>query len=136
MGAWDPSTFRNDDAADWARGVVESDSDSMVRDTLRQVAAWEPAHYLEADLGAAALVAAELLAAAAGTPASPTPANQEALAWAATQPQLAELAPLAIGAIGRVRAPDSELRELWADAGPLAMAEWTSIMDELLKRLT
>jgi hypothetical protein len=81
------------------------------------------------------LAAAEVVAAAAGRPTTLNAYNEEVLAWATKRPGLCELAPLARNAVQRVRAAESELADLWQDAGDTNHTEWTATLDNLLTRL-
>jgi hypothetical protein len=132
MGAWDASVFGNDDAADWAGDLVDADQEQLVADALARAAGPAGTEYLEATEGAEALAAAEVVAAAAGAPTDVSPYNERALAWASGRAGLVELIPVAIRAVDRVVANDSELAELWAEAGDPA---WLKAADDLRERL-
>jgi hypothetical protein len=132
MGAWDASVFGNDDAADWAGDLIDAGDSQIVTDTLERAAGPGGRDYLEAPDGSAALAAAEIVAAAAGRPLPVNAYNERALAWAAAHPGLAELIPLAVRAVERVAADDSELRELWEETDDPA---WTAAVHDLLGRL-
>ncbi|ONI67543.1 hypothetical protein BWI15_30985 [Kribbella sp. ALI-6-A] len=132
MGAWDATVFGNDDAADWAGELVDADQEQLVADALERAVGPAGAEYLEAPRGAEALAAAEVVAAAAGVPTDSNPYNERALAWASGRAGLVKLIPVAIGAVDRVVADESELAELWAEAGDLT---WLKAIDDLRERL-
>jgi hypothetical protein len=134
MGAWDATTFGNDGAADWAGNLAEGDSTEPVADILDQVAGLAADDYLDAGDGTVALVAAEVVAAASGRPPARNAYNEDVLDWVVRHPELgtADLRALARKAVERVRTAESELLELWEDAGA---AEWQREVDELLSRL-
>lgn len=135
MGAWDGTTFGNDTAADWAGELADSGSVAGVAEVLTQVAE-APAHeYLEAGPASEALAAAEVVAAALGRPVESSPYIEQALAWAASHPELAQLQSIAVRAAERVRAPESELAELWEEANDDDHREWKDAVADLLQRL-
>ncbi|MDX2701703.1 DUF4259 domain-containing protein [Streptomyces sp. PA03-6a] len=111
MGTWDIGPFENDMAADFAYTLDETAKDereSLVRATLTRAIA--TGDYLESPEGAEAVAAAALIAAQcpAGEPISTCYGPKEAL------PQFADdLRPLAVEALDRVVAGESELAELW-----------------------
>lgn len=144
MGAWGPGSFDNDIASDWAADLADGGDVAMVRDTLTTAARCPGDEYLESDEGAEALAAAEVVAAAKGRPLKAVPmgtSGPHALAWAAAHPGAghADLVDLALEALDRIEAEESELAELWAQetvagvgaAGP----EWHSEVEDLRNRL-
>jgi hypothetical protein len=88
--------------------------------------------YLEAPEASAALAAAEVVAAALGRPAASLP--DDATAWlGSNRDQVSQLdAALALAAVDRVLAEESDLRELWADTGDAA---WVEGLHDLRRRL-
>ncbi len=132
MGAWDATVFGNDDAADWAGDLADAGQEQLVVDALECAAGTAGDEYLEAAEGAQALAAAEIVAAAAGVPTGASPYNERALAWASGRAGLVELIPVALRAIDRVVADDSELAEMWAEAADPA---WMKAVDDLRARL-
>jgi hypothetical protein len=132
MGAWDATVFGNDDAADWAGDLVDADQEQLVADALERAPGSAGVDYLEATEGAVALAAAEIVAAAAGAPTDVNAYNERALEWASGRAGLAELIPVAIRAVDRVVADDSELAELWAEGDDPA---WLKATDDLRERL-
>lgn len=137
MGAWDGSVFGNDTAADWASDLVDAGSVESVVDLLSQVAATPEDDILDADLACEALAAAEVVAAAAGSPVEVDGYNADALTWGEKHPELdtKENRVLAILAAERVRAPGSELLELWRVTDP-EPGEWDNSIDDLVERLS
>ncbi|MEV5434085.1 DUF4259 domain-containing protein [Streptomyces sp. NPDC052701] len=118
MGTWDIGPFENDMAADFAYTLDETAQDKregLVRATLiRTVQALD---YLESPEGAEAVAAAALIAAQCpgGEPISTSFGPEKAL------PAFADdLRPLAVEALDRVLAEESELAELWDEtpSGP------------------
>ncbi|MFI7098152.1 DUF4259 domain-containing protein [Streptomyces sp. NPDC050161] len=117
MGTWGTDPFGGDAAADFAAGLAglpESRRLFAVRAALAEAA--EERRYLEAPEGEVAVAAAALLAAArpGAAPCAPALGPGQAI----PEPS-EELAGLAVHALDRVLAPDSELAELWdeSDAG-------------------
>lgn len=131
MGAWDATVFGNDDAADWAGDLADAGQEQLVVQAL-ECTGTAGSEYLDAPEGAQALAAAEIVAAAAGAPTEVSPYNERALAWASGRTGLVELIPVAIRAVDRVVADDSELAEQWAEAGDPA---WLKAADDLRGRL-
>ena len=130
-GAWGVGSFDNDDALDWIRQCVRSPDSQLVYSALNTAL---KGGYLEAPEGSAAIAAAEAVAAALGHPSSKLP--KELATWVTSQQKetLTKFAPLARKAVTRVlRAPQSELRDLWKDSKDLAA--WESAVSELLARL-
>jgi hypothetical protein len=127
VGAWGARSFENDDALDWVWELQESDDDSVVRSAF---AAAHAGGEVEAPEAACACAAAEVVAAAAGAPAGWLP--DEVRAWVAAHgPAVAGLRAEARAAVERV-AGQSELQELWAEAGD---PEWDRAVADLLGRL-
>ena len=84
---------------------------------------------MESPEGAEALAADEIAAAAAGAPIDANASTERALEWASARAGLAELIPVAIRAVDRVVADDSEL---WTEGDDLA---WLKATDDLRTRL-
>ena len=130
MGTWGAGPFENDDASDWVYDLELVSDLSVCRNTFLLVITEDK--YLEQDRGAHTIAAAEVIAALAGARRRNLPAGVEAwLAAHAIVPD-AEDHTLALSAIGRVLAPDSELRALW---GEVADGVWESEVDDLQERL-
>lgn len=111
MGTWDVGPFENDMAADFADALDEAVGDereALVRTTL--VRTVQTRDYLESPEGAEAVAAAALIAAQCpgGEPISTSYGPNEALPIFAV-----DLRPLAVEALDRVIAEESELADLW-----------------------
>lgn len=130
MGAWDSSSFGNDDALDWIDELQESRDLRLLRGTL--TALLQEEEYVQAPDCACAVAAAEVVAALQGRPAPDLP--DEAVAWVAARRALplGDLAAVAVEALDVILA-ESELRELWAEQGQLAA--WEQQVLELRGRL-
>lgn len=114
MGAWGSGIFDNDLAADFVSDLAEAPAGAPA--TLR--ACLEDATSgggVDADVGAEALAAAAIVAAGIG--GTPVPVDEEVAKVAPYAP--ADLAPLAVQAIDAVLGADSELVQLWEEAGEL-----------------
>ncbi|MDG9703873.1 DUF4259 domain-containing protein [Streptomyces sp. DH37] len=111
MGTWDIGPFENDMAADFAHTLDEAAPDrreGLVRTTLSRTI--QARDYLESPEGAEAAAAAAPIAAQCpgGEPISTSYGPKETL------PVFADgLRPLAVEALDRVVAEESELAELW-----------------------
>lgn len=117
MGTWGTGVFENDDAADFLAGLYDAgpaERAATVREALR--AAAEADAYLDVDEGQAAIAAAAVMAAArAGRPV--TAFGSGGVIEAADLPRPdADLLALAVRALDRVIAGDSEWRELWQES--------------------
>lgn len=139
MGTWDAGPFDNDDATDWAHEFEHADATAglaIIDTTLRTAVQYPADDYMDSDDGAPTVAAAALLAHIVdGEPSgnSERDDGNDAFTWAArTRPVLPpELLDLAIHALDRVTAANSELASLWAEAGP----GWRSSIDALANRL-
>ena len=129
MGAWGVGNFDNDDAADWAYELTESDGTGVLMAALEEAGV---AGYLEAPVACIALAAAEVVAALLGNPGKALP--DEMRKWVAVNDVEVEhdLLSLSRAAVKRVK-EDSELRELWQDSNDFE--QWLSLQDDLIKRL-
>lgn len=135
MGAWAAGPFDNDDAADWAGELDDAEPDeraAMIRAALAEAA--EERDYLRVAVAELALAAAAVLAAT--RPDGPQfdsgfapKCIQVATEWTLGD----DLVPLALRALDRVVAEDSEWRELWEDTGDLdaALAELAPVREAL-----
>jgi hypothetical protein len=131
MGAWGTGTFENDDAADWVYELLESRDLMPARDAL--AATMDSDGWLESPEGARAVAAAVVIAAAFDGDVEGVP--EEVVGWLGHHPDAAtrEDARLAADALERVLSEDSELRELWVDAGE--GQEWTEGIQRVGRRL-
>ncbi|RKT08840.1 uncharacterized protein DUF4259 [Streptomyces sp. 1114.5] len=115
MGAWGIGHFGNDTAADFSGGLDEaapSEREAILRAALEGAA--RASDYLDRDEGAEAVAAAALLAAQCpgGAAVVSSYAPEEEIPALA-----AELRALAVEALDRVVAEESELAELWEETG-------------------
>ncbi|HKN96206.1 MAG TPA: DUF4259 domain-containing protein [Pseudonocardiaceae bacterium] len=114
MTAWGTGPFDNDAAVDFAAALDDLDPEdrpAAIRDALAEAA--EETDYLDREAGGAAVAAAALIAAQQpdGEPVDSTYGPKQAI------PELPEeLCALAVQALTRVLADDSELNELWSES--------------------
>ncbi|GAA2632133.1 DUF4259 domain-containing protein [Actinomadura fulvescens] len=132
MGAWDVGPFENDSAADFCNeldDLSEHDRPAAIREALRF--AVQEAGYLDVDDGSAAVAAAAIVAAQ-------SPGGQPiGSAYGPEQPVPAlphDLRPLAVQALDRVTAENSELAGLWGE-GEGEGNEWAGKWKEEIRRL-
>ena len=124
MGAWATGPFDNDDAADWAGELDDAeppDRQAVIRTALAE-AADEP-DYLKVAVAEVAIAAAAVVA--ASQPAGPEFESGFApkyLQLGEVHPLPDDLVPLALRALDRVVADDSEWCELWDESGELDAA--------------
>jgi hypothetical protein len=135
MGAWGVDSFGNDDAADWAFGLDESSDLLLVEETLAR-AAVEGQEYLEASTASEAVAAAEAVARLRGAGGEQSSYSESVDQWVGRvgKPPSDSVVQLALQALDRIVAPNSELRELWEESDEFA--EWTEAIRELRGRLT
>ncbi|HVV19487.1 MAG TPA: DUF4259 domain-containing protein [Pseudonocardiaceae bacterium] len=132
MGAWGTGPFDNDDAADLAGSLDDlepEDKPAAIREALLEAA--EETDYLERDAGGAAVAAAALVAAQQpdGDTIDTISGPKQSI------PDLPEdLRALAVQALTRVLAEDSELNELWTDSPD--GDEWFTMIAQLMEILT
>ncbi|MFE7774600.1 DUF4259 domain-containing protein [Streptomyces sp. NPDC057445] len=124
MGTWGTGPFENDTAADFAGDLDElapEDRGGHIRAALLRVV--EEPEYVEAPDADEALAAAALVAAGlpGGDPVHPVYGPEEPVP---TLP--ADCQALAVRAIDRILAPESELADLWVDAGDAD--EWRVVL--------
>jgi hypothetical protein len=138
MGAWGQGAFDNDTAADWSWEFENADLAAglrLITDALSTAAqADAAAAYLDANDGTRAVAAAELVASINGQPIAESPYNETARQWIArvhpsSDPSLTNLARQAVSSVTTV---NSELAQLWDEAGSSA---WRSTMSELRDKL-
>ncbi|MER7667144.1 DUF4259 domain-containing protein [Kitasatospora sp. NPDC096128] len=127
MGTWDIGHFDNDTAADFAGrldAAAPGERAGLVRAALERAA--RSPEYLDDDEGAQAVAAAALVAAQCPGGAAVTTAYgpKEPIG-----PLPVELRPLAVGALDRVVAEESELLALWGEAG--AIGPWRELIRAL-----
>ena len=128
MGAWSHEPFGNDYANDWAYDLEEVNDLSLVEQALDQ--ALEAEDYLEAPEGSNAVAAAEVLAKMLGKGTQSDAYTEKADEWVKSvsikpSPQLLDKARRTLD---RVAGGNSELKELWEEAGS---DEWTASIKAL-----
>lgn len=131
-GAWGPGSFENDDALDFVDLFESSPDRSTLMAVLVQAATGKG--YLQADMGAYAIVAAEIMAGINGVPSGDLP--ERIVKWARQQraPTSAELA-VARRALRAVRSTkNSELAQLFDEDDDLRRA-WLEELKILERRL-
>ena len=132
MGTWGTETFANDDAMDWIAALEDTDDIHVVERALRTVN--DADGYLEAPDCSVALAAAEVVATILKKPGPDVPS--EVFEWIARvgreiPPSLPDDARRALDRVGA----DSELLELWEEAGDPGLGEWRATLTELRGRL-
>lgn len=132
MGAWGYGAFDNDDAGDWAFGLEETDDLSLVEEAIDTVL--EADGYLDAPAASEALAACEVIARLQGRYGKRDSSTEDVDAWVEAHRLRVppELIDRADRAIDRIIGPESELRELWDDAGAEA---WLASVEELRGRV-
>lgn len=132
MGTWGTEVFANDDAMDWIAALEDTDDVSVVERALSAVN--DADGYLEAPECSVALAAAEVVATMLKRPGPDVPS--EVFEWIARvgREMPPSLPDTARRAIDRVSA-DSELLELWEEAGDPGLGEWRATLGELRGRL-
>ncbi len=119
MGTWAAGPFDNDTAADWCGDLDDAapqERPALVERALR--VALDADGYLDSDLGVEAVAAAAVVAAhLPGAPAVDSAYAPDFLTAGARLDLSERLRSLAVRALDRVVADDSELAGLWAEAG-------------------
>lgn len=134
MGAWGHTAFENDQALDWFSNELEHSADaSALHSAVEPVASAPHDDHIDSDDACCALAAAEIVAAVRGCPMKDL--HPMIAEWVAAHPIAIEdrLLAMATQAVQRVDS-DSELRELWDEAGP--EAPWAASNADLLRRLS
>ena len=133
MGAWGHLAFDNDTANDWAYEIEEATDLSPVEAAFDELEA-VGADYLDSDIACNALAACEVLARCQGNAGYKNAYTAIVDAWVAKHPLKPSPALLkrASAALDRVLGKDSELRELWDEAGERA---WHDSVEDLRVRL-
>jgi hypothetical protein len=118
MGAWDTTPFGNDDASDFLFGLEEASSAATaLRGAFEAVLGADD--YVEGPEGSVAVAAAAVVAEALGGSVEGVPEEirQRIIALGLTAESARELAEGASAALDRVQGDNSELLELWQEAG-------------------
>ena len=131
MGTWDHGPFDNDTAADWSGELDDAPADErepIIRTTLAAVI--DNVGYLDSDFAVEAIAAAAVIASQrpGGTPIT-TPYGPDFLLNGETLSLPADLDSLAVRALDRIMADESEWRSLWEESEqyPQAQAELLAI---------
>lgn len=134
MGAWGSGIFENDDAADWSAEL----QDEGINAVAQALAALTSGGYLEAPDASRALAAADVVARLRTGGGEVSPYSEAVVAWVEQNRQepAPALVSAAVAAIQAIRGDQSELRELWEDAGDGPLAEWLAVLSEVETRLT
>jgi Domain of unknown function (DUF4259) len=124
MGTWHYGPFDNDTAADWSGDLNDAPADQrepIIRATLAAVLDNEG--YLDSDLAVEAIAAAAVIASQrpGGTPVT-TPYGPDFLLNGETLSLPADLDGLAVRALDRILADESEWRSLWEESEHYAEA--------------
>jgi Domain of unknown function (DUF4259) len=121
MGAWDIGPFDNDGAADWAGELDDAEPEqrpALVRAALAEAA--DEVDYLRVEVAEVAVAAAAVLAATRpGGPVFESGFAPKLLFVDEPLDLSDDLVPLALRALDRVVADESEWRELWEESGEL-----------------
>lgn len=134
MGAWGVLAFDNDDANDWAAVFTDDTRDLALVESALAAVEQEGTRYLDQHVACRALAACEVLARLQGRPGYTNTYTSTVDAWVAAHPMVPspEMLSRAARVIDRITASDSELRELWDDAGA---DEWLASVADLRHRV-
>jgi hypothetical protein len=133
MGAWGVLAFDNDEANDWAYDLEGVNDLSLVEDAFRNVET-SAGGYLEQGTAACALAACEVIARLRGQRGYTNAYTEKVDRWVAGHQQRPsdELINRGNAVIDRILADESELRELWEEAGD---QEWRAAVSDLRNRM-
>ena len=134
MGAWDHTTFGNDDACDWGGDLRSHDDLSFVEETLDRVIE-SGEDYLEAPEAAEAIAAAEAVARLQGHFGVRNAYTESVDQWVVAHPAAvpSDIARKAHAALGRILTRPSELFELWEESDDFQA--WKETVTELKTRI-
>lgn len=130
MGTWDVGPFENDTAADWSATFDEADEATrveMLAETL--TAAADETEYLDSDFALEAIAAAAVVASQRGGPPIVSTYAPDFLTEGGRIDIPAKIPALALRALDRIVADDSEWRDLWDEADRLDEA--TAVLDPI-----
>ncbi len=135
MGTWAAGPFDNDGAADWAGELDDAEPEGraeLIRAALAEAA--DEGDYLKVDTAEVAVAAAAVVAAT--RPDGPEFESGYAPKFLRSGEPYAlpdDFVPLALSALDRVIADDSEWRELWEDDGnmDLVLTELAAVREAL-----
>lgn len=128
MGAWSHEPFGNDDANDWAYGLESIEDLSLIEEAIDS--ALEANDYLESPEASEAIAAIEVLAKLLGKGTQRDSYTEKVDEWVESisiKPDSAVLAK-ANRTLERILGENSELRELWEEAGA---EEWLASIHAL-----
>ncbi|PLK49479.1 DUF4259 domain-containing protein [Uliginosibacterium sp. TH139] len=128
MGAWSHEPFGNDDANDWAYELEDVRDLSFVERAIDE--ALNAEEYLEAPEGSNAVAAVEVLAKLLGKGTQLDSYTEKVYEWvkSVSITPSPELIDKAKRVLVRVAGENSELQELWGEAGP---DEWAASIKAL-----
>lgn len=134
MGAWDHTTFGNDDACDWGGDLRSHEDLSFLEETLDRVVE-VGGEYLEAPESSEAIAAAEVIARLQGRFGTRDAYTKSVDEWVAAHRMAVppELAQKARAALDRVLTRPSELLELWEESDDFQA--WMDTVVELKSRI-
>lgn len=134
MGAWDHTTFGNDDACDWVGALRSHEDLSFVEQTLDTVID-SGEEYLEAPESSEAIAAAEVVARLQGHLGIRNAYTKSVDEWVAAHPLSVPtaLARKAQVALDRILIPPSELLELWKESEDFG--SWKATITDLKGRI-
>jgi len=134
MGAWGLDTFENDVACDWAYDLEETGM-KLVETSLAAVLS-RGSEIVDADVACEGLAACDVVARLRGKFGQRDAYTEDIDAWvdATGEPPSAKLLASAVAALDRIIGPDSELPELWEEAGQVD--DWRMAVAALRARLT
>ena len=133
MGTWGSGPFEDDNASDWVWVLQEASDWDVVETALRSAADVGENAYLEAPDAQVAWAAAAVVA-AADDPSVAVPNEVRAWLDGHRDGRPPTVRPLALSAVRRVLADESELAELWAEAGELD--EWRANVEKVAGALS
>jgi hypothetical protein len=134
LGAWDHTTFGNDDACDWGDDLRSADDLSFIEETLDLVINGGT-EYLEAPTASAALAAAEVIARLQGRIGLRNSHTRPIDAWVTAHPipVATALAQKSHTVIDRILTQPSELLDLWEESDDIDL--WKNSLAELKSRI-
>ena len=134
MGAWGVLAFDNDEANDWAYGLDVVSDLSLVDNAFRKVET-SRGRYLEQGDAVEALAACEVVARLRDRSGYTNAYTKKVDEWVAKHPIVPsrELISRGSAVIDRILGSDSELSELWEEAGA---GEWQGAVADLRTRMT
>jgi Domain of unknown function (DUF4259) len=133
MGTWGNGPFDDDSASDWVWELEEATDWGVVETALRGAAEVGADDYLEAPDGQVAWAAAAVVA-AVDDPAISVPENVASWLGRYRESRPSEIRGLGVKAVQRVLGANSELGELWQEAGE--ESTWRANVEKVAAALT